>query len=102
MFFNCKLFKVATYESVLVSNRAVRRSIIFTSPNSLALDLNNSMSPALTVLEKQRWVDEGNIITAGGISAGIDMSLHLVSKIHSRELAEKTAQKMEFAWTKLS
>ena len=58
--------------------------------------------PALTVLEKQRWVDEGNIITSGGISAGIDMSLHLVSKIHSRALAENTAQKMEFTWSQLS
>ena len=57
--------------------------------------------PALTVIEKQRWVDEGNIITSGGISAGIDMSLHVVSKIYSHELAEKTARQMEFKWSKL-
>lgn len=56
--------------------------------------------PNIEVLENQRWVDEGNIITSGGISAGIDMSLHLVSKIHGVELAEKTAKQMEFEWTK--
>ncbi|MEO0647639.1 MAG: DJ-1/PfpI family protein [Cyanobacteria bacterium J06650_10] len=56
--------------------------------------------PKLEVLENQRWVDEGNIITSGGISAGIDMSLHLVSKTQGLELAEKTAKQMEFAWTK--
>lgn len=56
--------------------------------------------PELQVVEGQRWVDEGNIVTSGGISAGIDMSLHLVSKLHSLELAEKTARQMEFDWKK--
>jgi transcriptional regulator GlxA family with amidase domain len=56
--------------------------------------------PNLQVHESRRWVDEGDIITSGGISAGIDMSLHIVSKLHSIELAEKTAKQMEFDWTK--
>ena len=62
-------------------------------------DLRESY-PNLKVLEKRRWVEEGNIITSGGISAGIDMSLHLVSKLNGLELAEKTAKQMEFQWTK--
>jgi transcriptional regulator GlxA family with amidase domain len=56
--------------------------------------------PDLTVHESSRWVDEGSVVTSGGISAGIDMSLHLVSRLHSMELAEKTAIQMEFNWTK--
>lgn len=56
--------------------------------------------PTLNVLENQRWVDEGNIITSGGISAGIDMSLYLVSKIATKELAENTAKQMEYEWTR--
>lgn len=64
-------------------------------------DLKNSF-PKLDVQEGVRWVDEGNLITSGGISAGIDMSLHLVSKLHSLALAEKTARQMEFSWTKNS
>lgn len=63
------------------------------------VDLSASF-PNLEVLENLRWVDEGNIVTSGGISAGIDMSLHLVSKIHGIALAEKTAKQMEFDWTK--
>ena len=43
--------------------------------------------PQLDIIENVRWVDEGNIITSGGISAGIDMSLHLVSRLHSNDLA---------------
>lgn len=55
--------------------------------------------PDLTVQESSRWVDEGTVVTSGGISAGIDMSLHLVNRLHSLELAEKTARQMEFNWT---
>ena len=54
--------------------------------------------PSLNVIEDQRWVDEGQFVTSGGISAGIDMSLHLVSRLLGAELAEKTARQMEFDW----
>ena len=63
-------------------------------------DLRSSYSD-LTVIENQRWVDEGKVVTSGGISAGIDMTLHLVSKFASLDLAEKTARQMEFDWRKI-
>ena len=62
-------------------------------------DLRKSY-PHLSVHENKRWVDEECIVTSAGISAGIDMSLHLVSKLHSEELAVKTAEQMEFDWTR--
>ena len=65
------------------------------------LDLR-TMFPDLEVIEGVRWVDEGELITSGGISAGIDMSLHLVGKLYDTALAEKTARQMEFSWTKNS
>jgi len=55
--------------------------------------------PELTVTDGCRWVDEGKILTSGGISAGIDMSLHLVARLHSPALARKTARQMEYDWT---
>lgn len=54
----------------------------------------------ITVVENQRWVDQGKFITSGGISAGIDMSLHLVSRLVDLKLAETTAKQMEFEWRK--
>ncbi|MBA6257661.1 MULTISPECIES: DJ-1/PfpI family protein [unclassified Colwellia] len=56
------------------------------------------MFPKLDVVEDVRWVDEGRLITSGGISAGIEMSLQLVNKLHSKTLAEKTAKQMDFLW----
>lgn len=62
-------------------------------------DLKNSF-PALKVKENIRWVDEGDIVSSAGISAGIDMSLHLVSKLYDEKLALKTAKQMQFDWKK--
>jgi transcriptional regulator GlxA family with amidase domain len=65
------------------------------------VDLQRSY-PDLTVIGCQRWVDAGKFVTSGGISAGIDMCLHLVSKLSSLELAEKTARQMEYDWNRNS
>jgi len=57
-----------------------------------------AMFPAVTTVEHRRWVDEGAIVTSAGISAGIDMSLHLVERLAGRELALQTARQMDFDW----
>lgn len=54
--------------------------------------------PGLQVIDSVRWVDTGRYVTSGGISAGIDMSLHLVERLAGRELALRTAHQMEFRW----
>ncbi len=46
-----------------------------------------------------RWVDEGTVVTSAGISAGIDMSLHLVRRQEGEELARATARQMEYQWS---
>jgi transcriptional regulator GlxA family with amidase domain len=62
------------------------------------LDALRALRPAVRVREGVRWVDQGAIVTSAGISAGIDMSLHLVERLHSRELAVRTARQMDFDW----
>ena len=54
--------------------------------------------PAVRVEEGPRWIDEGTLVTSAGISAGIDMSLHLVRRLATPELAVRTARQMDFAW----
>jgi transcriptional regulator GlxA family with amidase domain len=57
-----------------------------------------AMFPSLDVKEEVPWVDNGNIVTSAGISAGIEMALHLVAKLAGRELALRTARQMEYTW----
>ncbi|MCA2017069.1 DJ-1/PfpI family protein [Vibrio tritonius] len=52
----------------------------------------------LTVVPNVRWVHDGYVVTSAGISAGIDMSLWLVSELTTRTLAEETAIQMDYAW----
>ncbi|HRA74694.1 MAG TPA: hypothetical protein PLE12_00495, partial [Propionicimonas sp.] len=54
--------------------------------------------PALRVLRGRRWVRDGDVFTSGGISAGIDLSLHLVSVLAGTDLARATATQMEYRW----
>ena len=51
----------------------------------------------LQVREGIRWIEQGKLFTAAGISAGIEMSLELVSRLAGAELAERTARQMEYA-----
>jgi transcriptional regulator GlxA family with amidase domain len=55
--------------------------------------------PDLTVLENVPYVDEGRIVTSAGISAGIDMSLHLVARMLGDAAAEATARQMQYDWS---
>lgn len=57
-----------------------------------------AMFPDVHVKDQMRWVDTGQVVTAAGISAGIDMSLHLVSRLESEDLAVRTARQMEYDW----
>jgi transcriptional regulator GlxA family with amidase domain len=54
--------------------------------------------PAVTMLDDVRYVDEGRVITSAGISAGIDMSLHVVGRLHGESTARWTARRMEYEW----
>lgn len=54
--------------------------------------------PPLQVRENARWVDLDRIVTSAGISAGIDMSLHLVARLAGTALAKRTARQMDTPW----
>jgi transcriptional regulator GlxA family with amidase domain len=64
-------------------------------------DLNDLQAqfPALQVVPEVRWVDNGHTLTSAGISAGIDMCLHLVGRLAGTELAQRTAHQMDYPWT---
>jgi len=50
----------------------------------------------VTMRDDMRVVDEGNVITSAGVSAGIDMALHVVARLYGAGAAEWTARRMEY------
>ena len=56
--------------------------------------------PNLQVRKGIRWIEQGKLFTAAGISAGIEMSLELVARLAGAELAKQTARQMEYTWSR--
>jgi len=54
--------------------------------------------PDIDLVKDLRYVDNGKIITSGGISAGIDMSLYLVGKLLGQDKLALTMEEMEWQW----
>lgn len=54
------------------------------------------IEPTLTLEQGVRWVDNGRVITSAGVSAGIDMSLYILSKLFGEDQAARTARYMEY------
>ena len=52
--------------------------------------------PDLEVRENIRWVDADTIITSAGVSAGIDMALHVLERLYSPAVASATARNIEY------
>lgn len=52
--------------------------------------------PRVGVRRGVRFVDDGDVITSAGISAGIEMSLHVVGRLLGPDWARRTARQMEY------
>lgn len=52
--------------------------------------------PEVDVVGDARFVDAGGVVTSAGVSAGIDMSLHVVSRLYGEKIAARTARIMEY------
>ena len=53
--------------------------------------------PAVELRRGLRFVDNGRIATAGGLTSGIDMALHIVARYFGNETANNTARYMEYS-----
>jgi transcriptional regulator GlxA family with amidase domain len=61
-----------------------------------SLDRMREAFPAVTVEDALHVVEDGNLITSAGISAGIDMALRVVARIYGEDVARNTARHMEY------
>lgn len=62
-------------------------------------DLLKELDDSL-ILIKERFLDNGRIITAAGVSAGIDASMYIIEKIHGEAVSKETAKYIEYPYYK--
>jgi transcriptional regulator GlxA family with amidase domain len=61
-----------------------------------SLELLPTLGREIEVRPDDRYVDTGDVITAAGVSAGIDMALHLVARLHSVERAREVRRYIQY------
>ncbi len=61
-----------------------------------SLDLLAELDPTIDVRAGERFVDDGDVVTSAGISAGIDMALHLVARLASPERAREVRRGIQY------
>jgi len=61
-----------------------------------ALTELSAADPSIEVRTDDRVVDEGDIVTCAGVSAGIDLALHLVSRLASPERAQQVRRGIQY------
>lgn len=66
--------------------------------NKRAFEWVRSVGPKVDWAQTARWVEDGKFITSGGVAAGIDMSLALIARLTSHEIAEQVAFGTEYDW----
>jgi transcriptional regulator GlxA family with amidase domain len=64
--------------------------------NKFAFDWVVSQGPQVEWIHRARWVEDGKFVTSSGVSAGIDMALHVVARTVDAERAEMVARLMEY------
>jgi transcriptional regulator GlxA family with amidase domain len=62
----------------------------------LIFDEMQQIAPLAKLIKMKRFVNDGKIYTAAGISAGIDLSLHIIENLHGRDIAKGVARYMEY------
>jgi transcriptional regulator GlxA family with amidase domain len=60
------------------------------------LDQLAELDPSIDVRPAQRYVDAGDVVTAAGVSAGIDMALHLVARLDSIDAAKAVRRGIQY------
>lgn len=61
-----------------------------------AMELLGKLDSSIELRPDDRWVDSGEVVTASGVSAGIDMALHLVKRLHSEERAKQVKRDIQY------
>lgn len=70
--------------------------------NKRAFYLAEQQGSSVEWIPEARWVESGKMFTSSGVSAGIDMALALVARIHGVDAARELAQSLEYTWHEAS
>lgn len=66
--------------------------------NKQFFSLATTQSEKVEWIKQARWVEDGNMVTSSGVSAGIDMALAVIARLYGQDRAEQIAAWTEYEW----
>jgi transcriptional regulator GlxA family with amidase domain len=66
--------------------------------NKMSFEWVTTQGPNVEWISQARWVEDGNIFTSSGVSAGMDMTLALINRILDRKSSDDAALWAEYSW----
>jgi transcriptional regulator GlxA family with amidase domain len=66
--------------------------------NKLFFQFAVNQGPKVRWVKEARWVDDGDRVTSSGVSAGMDMALHVIARLYGDSVAQQLADRTEYQW----
>ena len=83
--------------SLILGQLGILDNLVATTHHE-CIDLLKELAPKTKVKDDERFIDNGRVLVAAGISAGIDMSLYVIEKLLGKKQALETANYMEYPY----
>ena len=64
--------------------------------NKMLWEISTKIGKNVKWVKKARWVDDGTVVTSSGVSAGIDMTLAVITRLYGKDIADQLAKIIEY------
>ncbi len=91
-----RVLSVCTGSLVLAKAGILEDGMEVTTHHQVLSELEALLPAGATLCPGKRFTDNGQVLTAGGVAAGIDLSLHVVEQLLGKETAARTRAYMEY------
>ena len=93
---DCELVLSVCTGALILAKAGILDGLKATTHHQAYDELREIITNTKIVEKGQRFVDNGRVITSGGISAGIDMSFHVIERLYGKDAAIRTSDYMEY------
>ena len=94
---NCELVLSVCTGALILAKAGLLDGLRATTHHQAIGELRELVNDTEIAADEERFVDNGKVITSGGISAGIDMSFHVIDRLFGKEISAKTSDYMEYS-----
>lgn len=94
----CELVLSVCSGALVLAKAGLLHGLRATTHHSTLDELRRS-APDTVVTGEERFIDNGKVIVAAGVAAGIDMSFHVVARLIGDQIAAEGAKYIEYPWT---